>query len=134
MIAMSVRHHNQVQLPQVDALRFRVLRKNIGVVASVEQDSFSAVFDQSSIAPVFLHRGCFTQCIIENCDLRIASSSARHWSGGYCRGTRDEKHEYCRVGNPPAIGCHVFDPCAMECWAIVVTGAANYILGNYARK
>ena len=110
-----MRHDNEVQLRQVHALRFRVLRENVGVVASVEQDPFSSVLDERSIAPVFLHRGCFTECIIENSDLRIASSSARHWSGGYCRGTPDDKQEYCRTGNRPVIGCHVFPPFLDSC-------------------
>src|ERR1700751_2207954 len=91
--------------------RFLVLRKMVGVFASVENSRFPAVFDERGIAPVLLHRGCFTECIIENSDLRIASSSARHWSGGNCRGTRDEKQEYCRTGNRPVIGRHVFPPC-----------------------
>ena len=131
LIAVSVRHHNEIQIRQVNALRLRVLRKDVRVVASVEQDPFSAVFDKRSIAPVFLHRGCFTECIIENSDLRIAGSGARHWSGEYCRSTLDEKQEYCRTGTRPVIGCHGCPPCV---GVVTIRGLgspeANYTLRN----
>jgi hypothetical protein len=53
VIAVSVRHHDEVELRQVNALCFRVLRKDLRVVASVEQDPFSPVFDKRGIPQSF---------------------------------------------------------------------------------
>jgi hypothetical protein len=131
VIAVSVRHHNEVELRQVDALRFRILRKNLRVVAGVEQNPFPVVFDKRSVAPVFRHRGCFTECIIENGELRFAGSCARLWSGGCCGATLNEKQECCTKGNHSVIGCH----CALPFDGIVTlrglgSPEAHYTLRN----
>jgi hypothetical protein len=63
--------------------------------------------------------------------LRFARSSARLWSGAYCRGTLDEKQEYCRTGIRPVIGCHACPPCV---GVVTIRGLgspeANYTLRN----
>jgi hypothetical protein len=42
-------------------------------IAGVEQDALSAVFDQRSISPVFLHSGRLAEAVIEEGNLRLRS-------------------------------------------------------------
>jgi hypothetical protein len=56
VVAVTMRHDNEIELPEVDAGGFDVVREDIRVVAGVEQDAPSADFEEPGKAPVLLHR------------------------------------------------------------------------------
>src|SRR2546426_10668996 len=95
VIAVPVRHDNEVELRQIDALRLRVLREGVAVVASVEQDALAAVLDQCGIAPVLLHAGRLAESVIKDGDLRLRRVGARRlrWRGR--GGAPGEHHGPC---------------------------------------
>jgi hypothetical protein len=51
VVAVTMRHDHEIELPEVDARCFDVLRENIRVVASVEQNAPAADFDERCKAP-----------------------------------------------------------------------------------
>lgn len=50
MIAMATRHDYEIQFSEVDPLGLHVVRKDVVVVAGVEQDALSAVLDECGCA------------------------------------------------------------------------------------
>src|SRR2546425_5198598 len=95
VIAVPVRHDNEVELRQIDALRLRVLREGVAVVASVEQDALAAVLDQRGIAPVLLHAGRLAESVIKDGDLRLSRVGARRLRWRARGGAPGEHHGQC---------------------------------------
>ena len=95
VIAVAVRHDDEVELGQVDALGLRILRQKVGVVAGVEQNALAGILDERGIAPVLLHRGKLAEGVIEHGDLRLARVSARRRGWRSRRGASCEKHGQC---------------------------------------
>jgi hypothetical protein len=71
VIAVPMRHDDEVQLRQVDALGLRVLRQDVRVVAGVEQDALAAIFHQRGVAPILLHRRALAKGVVKDGDLRL---------------------------------------------------------------
>ena len=71
MIAMTVGDNNEVQLRKIDTFHICVLFKNFRVVAGIEKDALSALFNQCSIAPVLLQGWIFPKRIVQNGDLSL---------------------------------------------------------------
>ena len=74
---MAMRHHHEVERGQVDTLGLHVVRKDLGVVARVEQDALAAVLDEGREAPVLLHRRGFAERIVEDGDLGLVRLGER---------------------------------------------------------
>jgi hypothetical protein len=56
VITVTVRHNYEVEPGQIDTFLYRIASKNIGIVAGVEKNAQTVVFDQSAESPVLLHR------------------------------------------------------------------------------
>jgi len=70
VIAVPMRHDDEIELGQVDAFGPGVLRKSIAVVSRVAQNALPTVLNERGIAPVLLHRRRLAECVIEHGDLR----------------------------------------------------------------
>ncbi len=46
MVAMAMGHDHEIERGQVDTLGLHVVRKDLGVVAGVEQDALAAILDE----------------------------------------------------------------------------------------
>ena len=68
---MAMGHDHEVERGQVDTLGLHVVRKDLGVVAGVEQDALAAVLDEGGESPVLLHRRGFAERIVEDGDLGL---------------------------------------------------------------
>jgi hypothetical protein len=66
---MPVRQDNEIKRFEVNALCLHIGCKYVGVIAGVEQDSFSGDLYEGREAPVFRHRRIGSECIVENSDL-----------------------------------------------------------------
>lgn len=52
VIAVAVRDHHKIEPPQIDAECSYIASKDIGIVASVEEDAFTAILDERGEPPV----------------------------------------------------------------------------------
>jgi hypothetical protein len=77
---MAVRHHDEIQLREINAFCLGVLSQNVWVIARIEKNALSAVFDQRSISPIPLHLWRLTEGVIQNGDLKFAGLSGIGWS------------------------------------------------------
>jgi hypothetical protein len=93
MVAVAVRHHNIVQFGQIDSFRFAILCQDVRIVPGIEQNPFPAIFDESGIAPIFLHRRMLAKGIVQNRD----SGLKRNPLGACVTGMKatDERKEQC---------------------------------------
>src|SRR5215469_7314118 len=110
MVAVPMRHDNKVQLQQVDAFGLRIVRKDVWVVAGIEQDALSGVFDQRGITPVLLHRRRLAECIVQDSNLWFgvtACGGARSGSKR-CRTTDEKKN--CQIRSGPEFAVHRVSP------------------------
>jgi hypothetical protein len=64
-----MRHDHEIELPEVDACGFDVLREHIRVVARVEQNAPPADFDERGKAPVLLHGRDLAERVVQDSDL-----------------------------------------------------------------
>src|SRR6202162_5012036 len=71
VVAMAMGDHYEVELGEIDALRLDVVRKDLGVVAGIEQDALASVFDQCGKSPVFPHRRGLAEGVVEDGDLSL---------------------------------------------------------------
>src|ERR1043166_3694411 len=72
VVPVTVRHHDEVQRCQVDALRPGIPRQDVGIVSGIEQNPSSAVLDQRRITPILAHRAVFAEGVIEYGDFHSA--------------------------------------------------------------
>src|ERR1700722_11459190 len=72
VVAMAMGDNGKIELPQVDALGLDIVREDLRVVASVEQDTLAAILDESRKSPVLRHRRGLAEGIVEYSDLRCA--------------------------------------------------------------
>src|SRR5437667_9378934 len=111
VIAVPVRHDNEIELRQIDALRLRVLREGVAVVASVEQDTLAAVLDQCGIAPVLLHAGRLAESVIKDGDLRLHRVGVRRLRWRARGGAPGEHHgQGCNKVIHPRLWFHFSSP------------------------
>ena len=71
MVAVAVRHDDEIQLGEIDALGLDVVGEDVRVVAGVEQNPLAVDFDQGGVAPVLLRRRVLAEGVVENGDLRL---------------------------------------------------------------
>src|ERR1700722_13652187 len=63
VVAMALGDNSKIELPQVDTLGLDIVRKDLRVVASVEQDTLAAILDETRKSPVLRHRRCLAEGI-----------------------------------------------------------------------
>ena len=54
-----MRHDDEVELGKIKALCLSIVSKDVWIVAGIEENALSAIFDQGCVAPIFLQRGRF---------------------------------------------------------------------------
>src|SRR5207248_10721658 len=106
VVAVTVRQNDEVEALEVHASRLDVLRKNLGIVAGVEEDASASDFDQRRVAPVFFHRRILSKRVIQHCDaislrirrsLRLQRGTARRQKTS--AGTATSAKKRCLSGN-----------------------------------
>jgi hypothetical protein len=51
VVAMAMRHDDEVELCEIDAFDFDVMRKDVGVVTSVKQNTLATILDEDGKNP-----------------------------------------------------------------------------------
>src|SRR5437660_1354179 len=77
VVAVPVGHDDEAEIRQIHSLGLCVLGQDVRVIASVEEDTLAAVFDQGGETPVLLHLRGPAKCIIKNGDLRFRRIARR---------------------------------------------------------
>ena len=75
MVAVTMGHDCEIQLPEVDTLGLHIVSEDVGIVAGVEQNALAAIFDEGEEPPILLHRGGLAEGIVKYGDLGCARLS-----------------------------------------------------------
>src|SRR5690349_87283 len=78
------------------------------MIARVEQNALTRVFDQSRISPVLLHSRVLAERVVDDCDLRLIGRTVCQRSGEQCQGAGDEEKNYRKIVNHKRIAVHGF--------------------------
>jgi hypothetical protein len=100
-----MRHNCEVQLLQIDTLGLHIVRKDVRIIAGIEQDALANILDQGREPPIFRHRGGLTKGIVKDGDLACARLRIRWRGANPCR--RADRH--CSYLEKDIV-CHAITP------------------------
>jgi hypothetical protein len=94
MVTVPVGDHHEVESAQVDSKRPYIPRKDLPVVAGIEQDPFATVFDQRGEAPIPGKARTSAERVVENGDPMRSGSWRGVHAGSEAADTQEPKGEF----------------------------------------